>query len=78
MQDNARIHTARIVQDWLHEQEFEVLEWPPYSPDLNPIEHVWARLKELVNEHYCNERQYRSPDSRPDGRSHGSRDLKCS
>ena len=24
--------------------------WPPYSPDLNPIEHFWFHLKELVYE----------------------------
>ena len=41
MQDNARVHTARLSMAWLEENEVEVLEdWPPYSPDLNPIEHV--------------------------------------
>ena len=23
-------------------------DWPPYSPDLNPIEHAWKRLKDTV------------------------------
>jgi transposase len=40
MQDNAPIHTAHIIKDWLEEMAIEVLEWPPYSPDLNPIEHA--------------------------------------
>ncbi|UYV65084.1 hypothetical protein LAZ67_3003069 [Cordylochernes scorpioides] len=38
-QDNARPHTARISQQAL--QEVQMLPWPPYSPDLSPIEHVW-------------------------------------
>ncbi|KAH0603184.1 uncharacterized protein H6S33_008188 [Morchella sextelata] len=41
MQDNARVHTAGITKDWLLEKNVEILEsWPPYSPDLNPIEHM--------------------------------------
>ena len=25
-----------------------LVDWPPYSPDLNPIEHAWAKLKERI------------------------------
>ena len=52
MQDNASIHTARLVKNWLKEEGIEVLEWPPYSPDLNPIEHAWKRLKQWVWKHH--------------------------
>ncbi|UYV73134.1 hypothetical protein LAZ67_10001919 [Cordylochernes scorpioides] len=38
-QDNARPHTALISQQAL--QDVQMLPWPPYSPDLSPIEHVW-------------------------------------
>ncbi|UYV80571.1 Transposase [Cordylochernes scorpioides] len=37
--DNARPHTASISQQAL--QDVQMLPWPPYSPDLSPIEHVW-------------------------------------
>lgn len=56
MQDNARVHTAVLVQDWLRdftqENGCEILGWPPYSPDLNPIENVWALLKEKIIQHH--------------------------
>ena len=41
MQDNASIHTAIKVKEWFEERGIILLEdWPPYSPDLNPIEHI--------------------------------------
>jgi transposase len=52
MQDGASIHTACIIKNWLQEKSIEILNWPPYSPDLNPIEHAWKRLKEQVWKHH--------------------------
>ncbi|KAM4061295.1 DDE superfamily endonuclease [Hirsutella rhossiliensis] len=53
-QDNASTHTAAIVQAWLgcwvEENRVDLVDWPPYSPDLNPIENVWKLLKESIME----------------------------
>ena len=50
--DNASIHIAKKVKAWFEEQGVDVQDWAPYSPDMNPIEHMWKALKELVAKMY--------------------------
>ena len=46
--DNLSAHKAPAVRQWIEKAGAEVLYLPPYSPDLNPIEKAWAKLKQLL------------------------------
>jgi transposase len=48
LQDNDPKHRSRLVQEWLHNHGVQCLDFPPYSPDLNPMEHVWADIARRV------------------------------
>ena len=45
MHDNAPCHVHRDISTYIRRSEVEFIDWPPYSPDLNPIENVWAWVK---------------------------------
>ena len=53
MQDGAPAHTANSTQEWCSKKFpnlWRKAEWPGNSPDLNPIENVWAYMKEKISE----------------------------
>ena len=52
-QDLAPCHTSKQVKEFFKENNLNVLEWPGNSPDLNPIENLWAIPKLRLRNHDC-------------------------
>jgi transposase len=46
--DNLSAHKVRGVRELIEARGAELLDLPPYSPDLNPIEKAWFKLKQFL------------------------------
>jgi len=53
-QHGEKIHTAGDTMAWFAGNNIQVIEWPPNSPNLNPIEYCWKRLKEKLHQCFPN------------------------
>ena len=49
LQDGAPCHRSKVVTKWFADHpEIQLIDWPGNSPDLNPIENVWAWMKQQL------------------------------
>ena len=46
--DNLRVHKSAIAQEIVQSRQAEIKFLPAYSPDLNPIEKMWSKLKQII------------------------------
>lgn len=46
--DNCSVHTSKLVRETIEELGLNVIFLPPYSPDFNPIELMWAYVKNIL------------------------------
>ena len=46
--DNMRTHHSKAVKKVIDELHINVIYLPPYSPDFNPIENMWSKIKAIL------------------------------
>ena len=63
--DNMKSHHAKAVKDLLDSSGVRYIYLPPYSPDLNPIEKLWSKIKALLRKFKA-----RSSDALPNAIRH--------
>lgn len=53
--DGLRAHKSKLVRDYLDSTNghIQIAFLPPYAPDLNPVEYLWAWLKRHALANFC-------------------------
>ena len=75
LQYNASIHVANYTKTFLRDMDIDFLDWPARSPDLNPIENLWAVL---VREAYRGFRQFDDVESLKEAIQYGWEKIEIS
>jgi transposase len=53
--DGLKAHRSKFVREYLDsiEGDIQIAFLPPYAPDLNPVEYLWAWLKRHAMANFC-------------------------
>ena len=57
--DNARIHKTNKIVKLIKENKLIVFTFPPYSPQLNKIEHTFGTLKNKISFQNLNKKEFK-------------------
>ncbi|KAJ4440908.1 hypothetical protein ANN_10756 [Periplaneta americana] len=62
-QNNHPIHTANRIQIWFtRKRDVDPVDWPPNSPDMNPIQNLWAAVKRILRSNWAEQPPFRTPE----------------